>query len=374
MDGQTIQIQTVETHRELKKFIKFQWRVYRGDPYWVPPLISEQYKVLGSDNPFWQHAEKVLFIAKRGNQIVGRIAGIIDYNYIEFQENKTGFFGFYEFLPDFEVAQRLLDTVRGWLKGKGMDTMMGPVNPSTNNIMGCLIEGFDVSPMLMTPYNPRYYKDSLERYGFVKAKELYSYIMLVDAAPLSRLEMLESRVREKYPGFKIKPVNVDDFENEVNRIAEVYNSAWEKNWGFVPWTREEFTYIAKGMKSVIVKDLALFAKIDEKVIGMLIAVPDFNQVLIKLNGRLTPWGIIKYFYYRTMISQCRLMILGVKKEYRKKGIEGALYYEATKAAHNLGYTRCEFSWILEDNILTQRAAEMMGGRLYKKYRVYEMEI
>jgi hypothetical protein len=269
------------------------------------------------------------------------------------------------------VTAALLGMVKRWLASKGITKMRGPMNPSTNDASGFLCDGFDSPPRIMMPHTPPYYLTLMEQCGMKKAKELYAYDMDVSAGPVDRLERLSKIAYKKNPGLTVRKFNLKDFDNEISRALSVYNRAWEKNWAFVPWTEKEFRTIAGRLKDLLLLDTTLLAEINGEPVGMLIAVPDYNFVIKKLNGRLWPLGIFKFLYYRNKIRALRLMIMGVVKEHRQRGIEGVMYYESLKNTLRLGYERCEFSWVLDDNIMTQRAAEMMGGKLYKKYRIYE---
>jgi GNAT superfamily N-acetyltransferase len=245
------------------------------------------------------------------------------------------------------------------------------MNPSTNDESGFLCEGFDTPPRIMMPHTPPYYLTLAEQCGLVKAKELYAYDMDVSSGPVERLARLSAIAYKKNPGLTVRKLDLKYFKNEIDRAIAVYNAAWEKNWGFVPWTDKEFHTIAGRLKSLLLLDTTLLAEMNGKPVGMLIAVPDYNMVMKRMNGRLFPLGIIKFLYYKKKIDALRLMIMGVVKEHRQRGIEGVMYYESLKNAMQLGFKKCEFSWILDDNVMTQRAAEMMGGKLYKKYRIYE---
>jgi len=365
-------IKRVETKADLKQFILFPWTIYKNDPNWVPPLIMDMEAILGKENPFWEHAEKELFLAyDAAGKIVGRVAGVIDHNYIKFHDELVGFFGFYDSLNDPAITVELLAAVRQWIKGRGLVIMRGPMNPSTNDECGFLCHGFNEPPCLMMPYNPEYYLKLVESAGLAKAKELYAYDMDVSSGPLKRLERIVQSVYKKLPGLTVRPINKKAFKEELGKALGVYNAAWEKNWGFVPWTTKEFFYIALKLKDLLFPDTALIAELDGQPVGILIAVPDYNFVLKKLNGRLFPLGFLKFLFYKDKIKALRLMIMGVVKEQRQRGIEGAMYYESLKNAQKAGFEHCEFSWILDDNTMTQRAAEMMGGKLYRRYRIYE---
>ncbi len=358
------------------EFIRFPWKVYQGNPHWVPPLKSDVAFLLNEKkNPFFHHAEAACFLARKNGETVGRIAAIIDRNHIEFHNEPVGFFGFFECLPDCAVARGLLDRAASWLKERDIEIMRGPMNPSTNDECGFLLEGFDSPPMIMMTYTPAYYLDYMELCGLTKARNLYAYLTVIrDVAAGERLERLAAAVKRRVPGLTVRPANMRQFRKEVETVKQIYNSAWGHNWGFVPMTDAEIGAMAKRLKPLIVPELMLMAEVDGKPAGFIVTLPDYNQVLAKLNGALGLLGIAKFLWYSRKISDIRVMVMGVTKEYRKKGIEGLLYLESFKAAVKKGYERAELSWILEDNILMQRGCELMGGKLYKKYRIYEKKI
>jgi len=374
--GELVNIEEVNSAGNNNEFIRFPWKVYQGNPHWVPPLKSEvKFLLSEKKNPFFHHAEAACFLARRNGETVGRIAAIIDRNHIKIHNEQAGFFGFFECLPDCAVAGELLGTAARWLKERDIEIMRGPMNPSTNDECGFLLEGFDSPPMIMMTYTPAYYLDYMERCGLTKAKDLYAYISVIrDVAAGGRLEKLASAVKARVPGLTVRPANMKQFQRELEAVRYIYNSAWSHNWGFVPMTDEETESMAKRLKPLIVPELLIMAEVKGKPAAFFMAVPDYNQVLGKINGRLGPLGIAKSLWYSRKISDIRILTMGVKKEYRKKGIEGLLYLESFKAAVKKGYERAEMSWILEDNVLMQRGCELMGGKLYKKYRIYEKKI
>lgn len=374
--GEFVSIEEVNGAGNIHEFIRFPWKVYRGDPHWVPPLKNEVKTLLSEKkNPFFQHAEAAFFLARKNGETVGRIAAIIDRNHGNIRNERVGFFGYFECLPDLSVARELLDAAARWLKERDIVIMQGPVNLSTNNECGFLLEGFDSPPMIMMTYTPAYYLDYMERCGLTKARDLYAYITVIrDVAAGGRLERLASAVRTRTPGLTVRPADMKKFQRELEAIKEIYNSAWSNNWGFVPMTDEEIEFMAKRLKPLIVPELLIMAEVNGKPAAFLMAVPDYNQVLGKLNGRLGPLELVQSLWYSRKIRDIRIMTMGVKEEYRKKGIEGMLYLESFKAAMKKGYERAEMSWILEDNVLMQRGCELMGGKLYKKYRIYEKNI
>ena len=374
--GEFVKIEEVIGAGSIREFIRFPWKVYHGNPHWVPPLKSEVKFLLNKKkNPFFQHAEAACFLAARNGETVGRIAAIIDRNHISFHNEQAGFLGFFECLPDCAVASELLGAAARWLKEREMEIMRGPVNPSTNDECGFLLEGFDSPPMIMMTYTPPYYIEFMERCGLTKARDLYAYILVIrDVAAGGRLEKLASAVKSRVPGLAVRPADMKQFQREVEAVKFIYNSAWNHNWGFVPMTGAETVTMAKKLKPLIDPELMIMAEVNGNPAAFFVALPDYNQVLGKVNGRLGPVGLAKFLWYSRKISDIRVMAMGVTPEYRKKGIEGLLYLESFKAAMKKGYERAEMSWILEDNVLMQRGCELMGGKLYKKYRIYEKRI
>lgn len=367
-----IDLKVVKTKDDLSKFIKLPWKIYKDDMYWVPPLIAEVEELLNRDkNPFWKHADRELFLALKDKEVIGRIAAVIDDNHNNFHNEKTGFFGFFECINDSEVADILLNNAKEWCKSKGMNLLRGPISPSTNDEWGLLIEGFDSSPVIMMPYNPEYYRDLLERYGLKKAKDLFAFIK--KAGVPERIAKLVQRVKRKH-NVTVRQIDMKHFDRDVQIIKDIYNSAWEKNYGFVPMTEDEMNLMAKKLKPMAIPPLILFAEINGEPVGSSITIPDYNQILKKLNGKLNLIGILKYLYYKNKVDGTRSIVFGIKKEHRSTGINTVLYYETEMAGLKLGYKWCELSWNLEDNDLINKFDEAVGGKLYKKYRVFEVSI
>jgi GNAT superfamily N-acetyltransferase len=370
MPAGKITIQEAKTKKQLKTFLRLPWQIYRGDPYWVPPLLKEHAFHFSPQNPFLHHAEIVPYMAVRDGSIVGRIAAIIDQNYIDFHEEKTGFFGFFESIDDRKVARALVDHAKSFLRARGLKQMMGPVNPSTNDECGLLVEGFDSSPFIMMPYNPAYYRKLLEGCGLKKAKDLVANRMINDGSIPERLLRISARITKRLPGLTIRPLDMKKLDQEVMRVKEVYNGAWRDNWGFVPLTDEEMDLMVKKMKPLVVPEYVPFAEMGGETLGFALALPDYNVVLKRLNGRMTPLGLLKFLYYSRKIETIRVMLLGVKAEYRKRGIETLLYLEIFRRGQARGVRWGEMSWILEDNRLMQKGLEALGAKKYKTYRIY----
>jgi len=366
-----ISIVPVKTPKELKAFIDFPFKLYKHNRYWVPPLKGEVHKLFDrTKNPFWDHAERELFLAYRDKRLVGRIAAIVDDNYINFWNEQTGYFGFFECDDDEDAACALMTSARDYLKEKGISQCIGPMNPSTNDECGFLLEGYYSPPFIMMTYNFEYYHRLMEHAGLVKVKDLYAYYIEAADAPFEYLERICQIVYRRVHDLKVRPINLDDFTNEVKRIKEIYNDAWSRNWGFVPMTDAEMNALAKNLKPLIVPELVIIIEIDNVPAAISITVPNYSMVLQKLNGRLGPIEMLKFLYYKNKITEGRLMIMGVRKQFRKMGLESMLFLESFRAGEQLGYTGGELSWILEDNHETNNAIRKMGGKLYKKYRIY----
>jgi hypothetical protein len=367
-----ITVVPVKTEKDFKKFIDFPYKLYKNNRYWVPVLKRDIRNLFDKEkNPFWNHAEKELYLAYRDKLLSGRICAIIDYNFIEFWNEKTGYFGFFECDDDEEAASALFEQVKESHKSKGITKFIGPMNFSTNDECGILIEGFYTPPFIMMIHNYEYYPKLVEAAGLKKAKDMYAYYIDIKDAPLEYLERLCSVVRRRVQDLKVRPINLDDFKNEVRRVKEIYNDAWSRNWGFVPLTDEEIDALAKNLKPLIQPELVIMIEIDSVPVAVSLTIPNYNIVLKKLNGRLGPIETLKFLYYKAKIKEGRLMIMGVRKQYRKMGLESLLFLESFKAGQNLGYTGGELSWILEDNYVTNNAIVKMGGKPYKTYRIYE---
>jgi len=372
--SENIGIREVENNRTLKDFIKLPWHIYKNDPNWVPPLIYDvKRKLSPKKNPFFEHSIAQLFVAYTGSQPVGRIAAIIDFNHINFHQEQVGFFGMFECHENYSCAEILLDAAREWLKEHDMMFMRGPMNLSMNDECGFLLEGFESPPVIMMTYNPEYYLQFMERYGFEKAKDLYAYLNEGIVQTPERLEKIAQRAQSQHK-VTIRPINMKKMEKEVSLIKHLYNAAWEKNWGFVPMTDAEMDYLAADLKKIVLPELVLFAEISGEPVGISVTVPNYNEALMQIDGHLDPLSLAKIYLHRKKIKGVRSLIMGMLKEYRVTGIPVLLFMETVKAARKLGFTWCETSWNLEDNHLINKFDETIGGRLYKKYRIYEMPI
>jgi GNAT superfamily N-acetyltransferase len=370
----SVTVRPVETARDFRTFILLPWKIYRGNPAWVPPLIMDQKNILSPlKNPFFYHGQVQNYLAWRDGEPVGRISAIVNDRYNEFQQEKTGFFGFFESVNDRKVSDALLSAAEGWVRERGMERLRGPTNPSTNDTLGLLVDAFDLPPLILMPYNPPYYPELVEGYGLQKAKDLYAYYMHEDVTPISDKVRRVSELVRKRHNLTIRPFRLNRLAEEIELVRQIYNDAWTRNWGFVPWTDEELEHLGKELKPVAVPDLALFAYMGDEPVGFSLALPDFNQALRHANGRLLPFGLLKILWYSRKIDMIRVAIMGVRRKYQNLGIDAVFYYETYTRGTARGYRRGEFSWILEDNLPIRLAMEKWGARIYKTYRLYDKE-
>jgi GNAT superfamily N-acetyltransferase len=376
-----LEVSQVSSARDRDAFIKFPWRIYRNDPAWVPPLIIERREFLDrSKHPFYQHGDAALFLARsrsRGREIVGRIMASDDPRYNELQQTNLGCFGLFESIDDRDVAAALFEAAAGWLRARGREEIMGPIDYSTNYMCALLIDGFQHPPTILTAHNPPYYAALIESWGFAKARDWYAWWFSEFPAAAERLRKI-AMARAGKLGVKIRQANLKRIEEESQRIRTIYNQAWEKNWGFVPFTEAEMDHMAKEMKPLIVPEAMLIAEIGDEPVGFVIGVPDINVALRHMNGRLTrfglPIGLIKLLYYRLFkIRTGRLIALGVVEKFRRAGIAEMLVLGLMDAAFKRGFTG-ELSMTLEDNVMVNRFIEAMGAARYKTYRIYNRSL
>lgn len=373
-----IYLKKVEDDAYKKKFINFPYELYKGNDYWVPPLRFDVKNNLDTvKNPFYEHAKIALWLAYKDGEIAGRIAAITNDSHNKFYNDKVGFFGFFECINDVQVSRMLFDEASKWLKEQGRDVMRGPVNPSMNDECGLLINAFDQSNVLLMPYNPEYYVKLLEDYGFHKAKDLYAFWISKDVIKnekmMAKLERVANMIIKK-ENISIRKVNMKDFRNEVQKVREVYNNAWSANWGFVPMTEAEFNFVAANMKLAVDPDYVEFAEINGKPVGFTLILPDLNQATKDINGKLFPFGIFKFLAAKKKINRVRVIIMGVIKEYQKKGIDAIFYRDTIVTGNKKNVTGAEISWVLEDNMPMVQSAINLGAEIYKTYRIYDKSL
>ena len=372
-----INIIPVETKKQRAEFIDFPHDLYSEDPNYVPELFVGQDDLLNpTKHPFYLHSSAQPFLAYRDGKIVGRIAAIWNVEHNKFNHVNEGQFGFFDRINDQEVANALFLTAEKWVKDKGGNKLVGPINLSTNETCGLLIDGFNLPPMAMMTYNYPYYINLIDNYNFGKQVDLRAYLVKTDTASLRSVKLLDRlEERLKRSGITLREINLNDFKAEAERIKKIYNKAWDKNLGFVPMTDAEFAWVAKDLKMIVDPSFCSIAEKNGEIVGFSVGIPNINEILIKIKkGRLLPTGIFKLLLGKKKIKTLRVMMLGVLEDYRKLGIEACLYGRIIKNAKIKGIYGAECSWMLEHNYMMNHAIEQINGELYKTYRIYEKSI
>ncbi len=370
-----IEISEVSSRRDRDAFIQFQWRIYTNDPAWVPPLIIERKTFLDRHrHPFYKHGDAALFLARQNGEIVGRIMASDDPNYNSLHQSNLGCFGLFECIDNHNAAAALFQAAAGWLRKKGRTEIMGPIDYSTNYVCGLLIDGFRFPPTILTAHNPPYYRELIESCGFAKEKDWYAWWFADPAKAVTQLRRLAERFRRRGP-VTIRPGNLNDIRAESRRLRQIFNQAWQKNWGFVPFTETEFEFMAKEMKPLLLPEFAWIAEMGDEPIGFILCLPDINVALRHLNGRLTrfglPIGLIKLLYYKRRIRKGRLIALGVVEKYRRAGIAEVLVLRVIEETMIKRGITGELSMTLEDNVMINRFVEAIGAERYKTYRIFK---
>jgi hypothetical protein len=328
-------------------------------------------------DPFYRRAERQLWVAYRNGVPVGRIGAVENRAHNEFHGDRVGFFGFFESTDDPEVARRLLDVAAEWLQRRGLTAMRGPMNPSTNHDCGVLIDGFDEHPVFLTSWNPPYYDALIKGAGLDASKDLVGYWLPYGEAGFQvppRVEALAMRAKERAK-LTFRDIDPKRYWDEVELCWQIYNSAWERNWGFVPMTREEFMFQAKGLKPLLIPQFAFLAEINGEPAGFMLCVPDFNQIFKRIpSGRLFPFGWLKILAGKSKLRTGRIMALGIKQQYRSGSILPVFMHESLRRAVAYGSTGAEASWILEENTAMRQPIDAWGGRVYRKWRIYERSL
>jgi len=376
-------IDPVRTAADLEAFAFFPWKVYRGDPYWVPPLLSERRKLVDRERfPFFEHSQAEFFLAKRAGQVVGTVAGIANRRYNEFHSSNVGWFGFFEVLDDPEAAAALLTTVSGWGREQRFEAMLGPAQYSTNEETGLLIDGFEDAPRIMMTYNPRRYIGYLEQAGFTKAMDLFAYRESISQFRENippKLQRVVEKVQERGK-FTLRKLDMKRFDQEIEHVKRLYNSSWERNWGFVPMTEPEFDHLAEQLKPILDPDLVLVVEHEGEPVAFGLTLPDLNEPLLRAYPRpgtpewLTLGKLAWQWKVRGGLKWLRVIALGVQPEFRGQGVDAMLYLQTARNAFPKGYQFAEMSWILESNDMMNRAIRLLGGEVYKTYRVYEQRL
>jgi GNAT superfamily N-acetyltransferase len=371
----SLTIRPVEGRRDLDAFIKVPFRLREHDPQWVPPLIFERRAFLDRDkNPWFEHADAELFLAERDGRAVGRISAQIDHRWDEYQGGSDGMFGFFDAEDDPQVAAALLDAAADWVRGRGRERILGPMDFTTNDECGLLIEGYEEPSMILEPWHPRYYRDLIEGQGFEKRIDLLMWELWFgdlkegeEFTPMIHAAAEHSREQ----GVTVRQMRKREMEAEVARFMEVYNVAWGRNWGFVPITEAEVRFQAKNLKPVLDENWAMIAEHEGKVVGAALTLPDVDQALVRMRGRILPFGWWHFLRRKQYINRLRVFALGVLPDYQHLGVAAALYERHLHSAEAHGPRGGHMGWILETNKPMNRAMEGMGGRVVQRYRLYE---
>jgi len=368
-----IDVRPVAGRGDFRRFIDYAYERNAGDPHWIPPLrISEHERLTPKKNPFFAHADVELLLARRGGAVVGRIAAIDDRLHEAAHHDNTAMFGFFE-AADADASRALLDAAEAWARRRGRARLLGPVNPSLNESAGLLIDGFDTDPMVMMPHNPREYAAFIEECGYRKVKDLFAWLYDLAGEPPPVVARLAERVRTREQ-LVVRPLNLKEFTREVERLRVIYCGAWERNWGFVAPTEAEFRRLATELKPIFDPRGAVYAEVRGEPVACAVAIPDINQALKGTSGRLLSMALPRLLLRHRYVDQARLLLLGVKAEYRTLGIYPLLLFELHRQMTGGPYRRVEFSWILEDNRDINQPAEAAGARRYKTYRIYEKRL
>lgn len=373
--GGAVQVSPVRTRADRRAFVELPFRLYRGDPHWVPPLRRDVHELIDPRrHPFHEHATVELFLAREaGGRVVGRVAAVRNERYLAEHGEPVGFFGLFECERDPAVARALVEAAGRWLAERGLAVMRGPASFSLNEECGLLVDGFDGPPRVMMPYNPPWYAELLEGCGFTKAKDLLAYYLGYEGeagAPPERLVRAGELFAERF-GVRLRTLDRTRFWEEVERVRVVYNQAWARNWGHVSMTDAELRHMAKQLKAVVDPDLVVFAEVKGELAGFALALPDLNRALQHMGGRLFPFGWAKALWHARRIDAMRVLTLGVLEPYRRMGVAELMYLHYWRVCPPKGITKGEFSWILEDNALMKAALEKLGARAYRTYRLYD---
>ncbi len=373
-----IRITEVRSRGEFNRFIQFPIHLYKNDPCFVPELyISQKTMFNRNKNPFFLHSKVDFFLVYKANHIAGRIALIKNNAHILNTGEKCGFFGFFESINDYHVAEALLDKAVTWHRNEGLTRIIGPENFTTNDSCGMLISGFNKPPVVMMPYNKEYYNDFLVKYGFTKAMDLSSYSIDDHVLTSPAMGKLVKQMNNKLEASNIiiRPINFKILDQEIIPFREVYNQSNKNNWGFLPLNEKEFRETALLLRQFVPENLTLIVEKEKRQIGFIVAIPDLNQVLYHIkSGRLWPLGIFKFLWYRRKITNARILILGILDEFRNKGIDIVLYKQIQENLANMGIYHAEACYVMENNLKMNSIIKKIGGISVKQYRIYRFEI
>lgn len=380
MNG-TLTVRPTASRSDRRRFQQLPWSIYapsgsRQDPNWVSPILAQERELLGwGRHPFFDHAECVTLIARRANRAMGRLAVFVNHIHNSKYNENRGFFGFFECVNDVTVAGALFDAGRAWLRQRGMTAMRGPVNPSLNYTCGLLIDGFDHPPCFLMPYNPPYYPALLEACGLSKSQDMYAYEMdttLLAKATERYKPAVLSALQDTH--LVLRQLNPKRYEQEIATYLDIYNRSLDGTWGFTPLQPREAQRIAEELRHVVVPQFAVFAEIDGRPVGAVLALLDYNQILRKLNGRLFPFGFLRLLTGRRHITRARAMAMTMIPGHQNAGLSVVLMDHLVVAAANGGIERYEYSWVLESNTKSRGTLQRLGTKITCTYRIYDKDL
>ena len=372
-------MRAVTSRSDRRLFLDFPYRLYRDNPYWVPQLrVIEENLLLPRRNPFFEHGSIQPFLAlDSAGEPLGRIAAIVNGMHLETHKDSNGFFGFFECVDDYAVAEALLEKAAEWLRGRGLNGMRGPASPSMNDLSGLLVDGFDREPAVFMPYNSPYYEDFLQRFGFERAMSMWAYYVHIKYVRKDRLLEGVEAIYKHHPGLRVRSARREHMYEEVRTLVDIHNDAFTKNWGHVPLSDAEFHHLAILFKRFVDPDLVLFLEKDGEAIGFTVLLPNINEIFRHIpNGRLLPFGWLKYFLRKRFggVRSVRSVITGIREDHRGQGFDAVLCLEGAKRGLDRGYDACEISWVLDINKLVRNALESAACALDKEYAMFEKEI
>ncbi|MFA6588242.1 MAG: N-acetyltransferase [Patescibacteria group bacterium] len=369
-----ITIKEIKTKPEVKEFVKFPWQIYKHDPNWVPPLIHDQCNFFNPEkNPYYHHSKVMLLMAFRDGEPVGRLAVHENTLHVKKYHEQIGFFGFFECIDDFAVTRALFDHGKNWLKKLGYSAMRGPANFSINGEYSLLVDGFDSPPVALMTYNPWYYENLLKQYGFKQSQEMYAYQLYTESGLPQSVITRANEAIKNHPEFRVRKMKKRNLEQEARIVNRIYNEAWDKNWGAVPFTEKEIMALARELKMILDEDIALIGEINGEPIGFSLSIPDANQILKAAKGRLLPFGFLKMLWAKRRINGIRVLVMGILEKYRHKDFDKVFYKKTWEEGKKKGYLFAEGSLINESNAPMRHVLEKLGAKIYKTYRMYDLK-
>jgi len=372
-------VSPVTSRLDLRAFIQYPYDAYRDAPFWVPPLRMDTRNILSrKKNPFFEHGDMELFLARAaGGQVVGRIAAIVNGEHLRKYNDSTGFFGFFETSPDPDVSCALLSAAAAWLKARGLTHVRGPANPSLNDTAGLLVDGFESQPAILMPYNHPWYEEHLLAFGFERAMTMWAYYTNIKYLQDAKLKRGSELVLGRYPGLRVRNLDMDHFERDAAYIREIYNEAWSDNWGHVPMTNAEFDHLAKDMRQIVDPRLVVLVEDEGTPVAFAVSLPDLNYAIKTLpDGRLLPFGLAKLLLLARsgVIREIRMPLMGVRRSHHGRGLDALVINETIQKGRRMGITGCEMSWVLDSNSRLKSALEALNSAVDKEYGLYEMRL